>query len=220
MKTKAEFKAQHDPSNEVRFLRGRVAELESLMRREQRISGEYNEALSAVIEAVPVASPQPLIYEPRKSRGAVESPVTMVAHATDWHIGATTKPEYVEEFGSFSYSEAVSRIAAFKEKLTNKAETVRSSYKCDECVVIGTADWVSGDIHEELVRTNEFPCPVQAVKAGFLLGDLLIGLASHFKTVRAEILTAGNHDRVTKKSQCEQGALNSWGFITVSIAEQ
>jgi len=212
-----ELKSKHDPPNEVVHLRHEVQRLTHQLEDRAETSGAYNEALAGVLDAIPMAKPQPMIYRPAKGQ---KSKVVLVAHATDWHIGATTKPEYVEEFGAFNFQLAKLRVFTWLGKLLEKARVIREGYECSEVVVIGTADWVSGDIHEELVRTNEFPCPVQAVNAGFLLGDFLLGLAPHFKTVRAEILTAGNHDRVTRKPQSEQGALNSWGYVTTQIAQQ
>jgi predicted phosphodiesterase len=217
--SRAEFAGKVDPSDEVRHLRSEVHKLEAQIEKGRRDSGAFSEAMSAVLDAVPFAEPPTIKYslsvdDDEKSR------VVMVPHATDWHIGATTLPEYCEEFGEFNYSLAESRVKTWAQKIIDKTLLMRSSYVVDECVVLGTADWISGDIHEELVRTNEFPCPVQAVKSGFLLGEFLLTLAEHFPVVRAEILTAGNHDRVTRKPQSEMGALNSWGYVTTSIAQQ
>lgn len=213
---RSQFKNEVDPSNELRHLRSRVKELEHAIESRSETSGAYSEALARVLAAVPKAPPLPVVYKPQKRDG--KSEVSMVAHATDWHIGATTLKEHVEDFGEFSFTIADRRVQLWMEKLIEKTQVVRSGYSCSECVVLGTADWISGDIHEELVRTNEFPCPVQAVKAGFLLGGLLMSLSQHFETVRAEIIPAGNHDRVTRKPQAEQGALNSWGYIAAMIA--
>lgn len=214
----ADFSAKHDPSPEIRDLRSQVSRLEQQLSTEKQERGKVSNIMSDVLAAIPHAAPTPIVYKPQGN--GTKSKVVFVAHATDWHIGETTLPQYIEEFGAFNYALACERVQRWIGKLLDKLAVVRTGYTCDECVVIGTADWISGDIHEELIRCNEFPCPEQSVRAGFLLGDFLKALAPHFKSVRAEILTAGNHDRVTKKPQSEQGGINSWGFVVTHIAQQ
>jgi len=206
------------PSPELIHLRARNSQLEHQVATLQEQRGKQSEAMTRVLEAVEAAEPPKITFKADTKRAGSE--VAMVAHATDWHIGAVTNPAHVEEFGEFSWKIAKERVELFASKLIDKATTMRQSYRVSECHVIGTADWVSGDIHEELVRTNEFPAPVQAVNAGFLLGQFISTLAPHFKIVHAHILNAGNHDRITRKPQCEQGGVNSWGYVTTAIAGQ
>lgn len=127
-------------------------------------------------------------------------------------------PTYEDGFWIESYyAHRITSIA--KAPMSTKLYDLSVS-PCSYYSVYGVVVHNSGDIHEELIRTNEFGAPMQAVKAGFLLGAFLVGLSPHFKTVRAEILTAGNHDRITRKPQCEDGGVNSWGYIVASIAQQ
>lgn len=205
------------PSPQVLHLRERISALEGKIAAARSREGHYAEAISHVLQAVDIAEPPKFRFTEKSKPG---QGVTLVVHLTDWHIGQTTKPEYVEEFGDFNYALAESRVGTLLNKILDKVAVVRKGYKCEECVVIGTADWVSGDIHHELQVTNEFPAPVQAVKAGFMLGGFIVELAAHFKTVRCECLAAGNHDRITPKPQCELGGLNSWGYVATSIAKQ
>lgn len=204
----------------VHALRSRVAELETIIRKGQVSQGRFEDAIHRVVEAVPMTEPPRIVYNEKSELKKQGSAATMVVHVTDWHIGQTTLPQYIEEFGEFNYAIAEKRVNTFIDKILAKTEAVRSFYNCDDCVVIGTGDWVSGDIHEELIRTNEFPAPVQATKSGMLLGALLARLSAKFRVVRADLICAGNHDRITRKPQCEQGAFNSWGYIATNIAKQ
>ena len=77
---------------------------------------------------------------------------------------------------------------------------------------------VSGDIHEELKITNEFPLPVQTEKAGNLLGEVLLILASQFKKVYVWEVSADNHGRLNKKPQYKQRALNNMSYLVHAIA--
>lgn len=78
----------------------------------------------------------------------------------------------------------------------------------------------SGDIHPELQCTNAFPAPVQAVKAGYLIGQMIMQLAPLFPKVRVELITQDNHGRLTKKPQASDGGLNNWGFVVANIAKE
>jgi hypothetical protein len=175
--------------------------------------------MDAVLDAVPRAEVPKSLYVPAKGL-EVESPVTHVLHATDWHIGEVTNPEHVEEFGVANYAKACERVDKFSTDVIRNCAVMRKGYLIEDCVVLGTADWISGDIHDELVRTNEFPAPVQAVKSGFLLGSFIASLAPHYKRVIVYLHTAGNHDRLTRKPQSADGGLNSYGYVVCEIARQ
>jgi hypothetical protein len=150
----------------------------------------------------------------------VDSPVVHVVHLTDWHIGEVVRPEQVEDFGESNYQMACARIGRLGHMIAAQTDLMRNAYTVNECHIIGTADWISGDIHDELIRTNEFPAPVQSVKAGFLLGAFIAGLSPHFNQVKVDLITAGNHDRLTRKPQSSDGGLNSFGYIACEIAKQ
>lgn len=216
---RSEFKSKHDPSDEVRHLRATVSELEGKLESKRVASGQVSEAMDLVLSEVETftpTKPAPI----RVSSGKVSSPVTHCVHATDWHIGQRTNPNHVEEFGAFNLQLAEARIAKFAERVIHQTEVMRGSYNVDTCHILGTADWISGDIHDELIRTAEVPAPVQAVRAGYLLGGFAYQLSAHFERVVVDAMTAGNHDRITRKPQCEDGGLNSWGYVACAIAEQ
>jgi hypothetical protein len=215
-----ELVSKHAPTDEVLHLRDEVSRLSTALNARKKDSGQIDEAMIAILEAVPVAKPPKMRFNPSPCQRLVESPVVHTVHATDWHIGEVVPPEHIEEFGAANYALACDRVARLGKSVIAKTQVMRNAYHVDECHVLGTADWVSGDIHDELVRTNEFPTPVQAVKSGFLLGSFLAGLAPHFAKVTVDLITAGNHDRLTRKPQSADGGRNSWGYVVCEIAKQ
>jgi hypothetical protein len=219
MKPISALAAKHAPTDEMRHLRDEVARLTATLNQRKLAAGQIAEAMDEVLAAVKQIKPLPQVYQPVPKPGRVSSPVVQVAQATDWHIGEVTDPDQTEGFGATNYEIATQRIGKFGTQLIEKAELARHAYQIDECHVLGTADWVSGDIHEELSRTNEFPVPVAAVKAGFLLGAFLARLAPHYTQVTADLITAGNHDRITRKPQSADGGLNTWGYVVCEIAK-
>jgi hypothetical protein len=134
---------------------------------------------------------------------------TAVLHISDWHIGAQ---ENVNGFNDFNYSIACDRVKLLTNKYIDWTKMHRSMYNIDELVIIATGDMISGDIHEELLRTNEFSVPEQCVKASMLLAKMTNELSHHFKKVRVEYIVADNHSRTTKKIQFGDGK-NSYNYI-------
>jgi hypothetical protein len=206
-------------SDREKHLKEEVTRLEGILLNRKKDAGRISDVMQDVLNHVRVATP-PKISVPANKKTLVDSPVVHVVQATDWHIGEVVEEEQVEGFNAAHYSLACQRVAKFAHAIVKQTELMRNSYTVDECHVLGTADWISGDIHEELCRTNEFPSPVQAVKSGFLLGSFFVGLSAHFKKVTVDLITAGNHDRLTRKPQSSDGGLNSFGYVACEIAKQ
>ena len=209
------------PTDRERHLREQVAELEHRLANTKSGTGEIQEAMAQVLAAVKVASPPPRLPVKRPAtRSEAKSPVTHVVHLSDWHIGEVTQAEATEGMGKYNWATACERVGKLGGQIADHTNILRHAYRVDCAHILGTADWVSGDIHDELLRTNEFPAPVQAVNAGFLLGAFLVRMAGEFPRVEVDLLTAGNHDRLTRKCQSAEGGLNSWGYVVCEIARQ
>lgn len=140
---------------------------------------------------------------------------TAVLHISDWHIGAH---ENVDGFNEFNYEIACNRVKTLANKYIGWTKMHRAMYQIDELVIIATGDMISGDIHEELLRTNEFSVPEQCVKAATLVAKLTSSLAPLFGKVRVEYIVADNHSRTTKKIQFGDGK-NSYNYIVGYISK-
>ena len=203
-------------------------ELESLRASNRRLAseltaatsalGDIGEALAAVRDEVVAEPPVKLDFRPGRTADKGR-PVTLVVQLTDWHIGQVTPEDLVEGFNEFNWAIAQGRVTKFAEQLFKYTQVLRSGYTVNDCVILCTGDYISGDIHEGLVRTNEFQAPKQAVLAGRLVSAFTQTMASFFPRVRVEFVAPGNHDRLTRKPQVQAGGENSWGFVVGSIAE-
>ena len=217
-RTIAEFKSAHSPDQEVEHLRAKVAQLERKIRAERDSTGEARLIALQLTEAIEAAQPQKMVYRPpRKKSGA---PITCVLHLTDLHNGEVINRDEVDGFGEFSPEIFTARLQALGQKIIEFVTVQRSGYHIPRLHIIGTGDYVSGDIHEELKVTNAYPAPVQAVRAGYDLGALLAMLAPHFETVTSDWITSDNHGRMTRKNQAAEGGLNNWGYVVAHIIKQ
>lgn len=212
-----DFKSAHAPDADVVYLRRRVAELEAARAAERAATGEALDVVHQLSEAIVKAAPMPMQYV---AEGSSKAPCTHVLHITDWHYGAVIEKDEVDGFGEFSPEIAEARVKALGQMIVKKTEAQRHGYNVPRLHVIGTADLISGGIHQELLVTNAFPEPVQAVRCGYLLGGLLAMCAQHFETVEVDLVTLDNHGRLMKKPQAAQGGFNNWGYVVAEIAKQ
>lgn len=217
-RTADEFKSTFNPDQEVQHLRAQVAALESDLKSERKATGEARVQTLAVAESVAVATPPRMIYKaPTKKPSA---PITCVLHLTDLHNGEVTVKDEVDGFGEFGPQIFTRRLEELGRNVLSFIDTQRAGYHIPRLQILGTGDYVSGDIHEELRVTNAYPTPVQAVRAGYDLGALVAMLAPHFSEVVTDWITSDNHGRLTRKNQAAEGGQNNWGFVVAHVVKQ
>ena len=214
-----ELKDKHDPDEQVANLRERVKTEQKRLKDYKQEHGKLETFFADVAEEIQMISPMPIVYDPSSIDLAVSSPCSAAIHCTDWHIGSVQDASEIEGFGEYSPEIAQQRVQNLSERTMKWIETHRASYTIDELVLLVTGDLISGDIHEELKVTNAFPSPVQAVRAGLMLSELVAGYAPHFPTVRVEFIVADNHSRLTKKPQAKEAGFNSFNYIVGYISQ-
>lgn len=120
--------------------------------------------------------------------------------ASDWHYGEVVRPEEIGGLNKFNSEIAAKRI----ERMTNTAIDLafnhmgRAKTVYPGIFLMYGGDMISGDIHEELARTND-RTPIQCVND---LTDIMAAqvetLATKFGKVYVPCVT-GNHGRNTKR---------------------
>jgi hypothetical protein len=200
-----------NPSDRVRSLTREVQRLESALSTSQAEHGQLQvlfDQLAGLVESLP---PQPVRKLRPRARN-VTSPIAVVWHATDWHMGATQEPDEVEGFGENSPELLRRRLGNMVADLLDWVEVHRRSYQVDECRVLCTGDLISGDIHDELKITNAWPAPRQTIEAANLLAASLMELAPHFPRIIVDFVTVDNHARLTRKPQHKEAGFNSFNY--------
>lgn len=217
-------KLKEDAHSSDRRITGIISNLRSGLReKDQEIShlekvlGAANELTNDIKTAVNAAEPyRKIVWRIPRKPG---TPVVPVLQLSDWQIGEVVSCEETEGFGRFNYEIAERRVLDLTERFLRWVHTHRHGFRIEQCAVFGLGDWVSGDIHDELRRTNEFPLPVQTAKAGYLYGELLRRLDPHFSRVDVWDEGADNHGRLTIKGQFKMKALNSMSYLVRVIAQ-
>lgn len=216
-RTAEEFQSRFSPVQEVEHLRGVVRDLEAKIKRERDSTGEQRIINLALTDAIAAVTPGKMVYKPGKASGA---PITHVLQLTDLHNGEVTKKDEVDGFGEFSPEIFTSRLTKLARCVLDITRVKRSGYQIPHLHILGTGDYVSGDIHEELKVTNAYPAPVQAVRAGYDIGAMIALVAPHFERVTCDFITLDNHGRMTRKNQAAEGGENNWGYVVAHIIRQ
>ncbi len=201
---------------QVLYLRKQIVELEKQNLELRQTIGAQKELADTIVASIVAAEPfEDYKYQTPEKTG---SPVTAVILFSDWHIGEIIRKQETEDFGEYDYAIAEKRIFTIVDSFLDWVNAMRSSYVINECAVIGIGDYISGNIHQELVTTNEFPITEQTSKAGWLLGECLRRIAPNFELVNVYEVGADNHGRLQKKPQSKQKALNNKSFLVHTIA--
>lgn len=208
-----------DPSPEVRSLREKVTEQNTKINHLKIQLGQNREFFSEISNAITEIKPKEMAYRITK-KSKVESPLSCVLLLCDWHTGCVIEHDAVEGFNDFNWGIQRDRVQYLGEKFSGWVDLHKNVYSIQELVILAVGDMISGDIHDELKVTNEFPVPVQIVNAGTLFAELVASLAPQFPSVRVEYLVPDNHSRLTKKVQFKQTGLNSYNYLVGWIAQE
>lgn len=202
----------------IDWLKFKTTELEKANKDLRLKVGAQKELASELSDAVRAADPFPrhVYAKPQASK----SPVVPAIMLSDWHIGEVIQEDETEGFNRFNYQVAEDRIFGIVDSFLKWVEVQRKIYNITTVSILGLGDWVSGNIHAELLATNEFPLPVQTAKAGLLFGEVLVRISSHFDIVNVSEVGADNHGRLQPKPQAKQKAANSMSFLVHTIANQ
>lgn len=209
---------QKQPTNKEAALKEEVQRLKKQLEKKNVSSGSDELFVERLEESINNAAPSlRFINEKWRGDGSFKKnhEATEVLHISDWHIG---EMDNIGGFNKFNYDIACDRVKTLTNKVLSWTKMHRSMYKVDELVIIATGDMISGDIHDELRCTNEFPAPEQCVKAAMLISKMTNELSSSFKKVRMEYIVADNHSRTTKKMEFAPGT-NSYNYIVGTMSK-
>ncbi len=179
--------------------------------------GSRDELIGEITTAVEAR--RPIQVKRRRGQSGKLPLVSVVLKLSDWHIGEVIKRDQTEGRNAYNWRVAQDRLlGVIIPNFLKWVDGNRKTYRIEEVVVSCEGDYVSGDIHEELKVTNEFPTTVATARAGDLLGETILTMAPHFAKTTVLAIGGGNHDRTTRKPIGKERVQNSWGFLVHHIA--
>ena len=168
--------------------------------------------VDAINELTPAFDPTPLIqYASPKGKYVGTHSQTMIAPLTDTHIGEEVYSEQMLDINSYDFTLFNRRLWGWSQQVLNLANYRRNIAKVDDLIIPMLGDMISGDIHEELARSNISNCMQQMIRGANLIAQALMFLAPHFKTVRVPCVV-GNHGRMTRKPPMKDKYMD-WDYM-------
>ena len=191
----------------------RKAEIDRIRRSEetQNVEIERYKKMLGVIEQVNDAEPNiPKWVSPKKTKKSYVGQPTLLL--SDLHFDEVVELDNIQGFNEYNRKIAVKRLGNVIDGTVQVAKNHISNIEFEGFVLLLGGDILTGDIHEELARTNEGPVADSVV---FWVGQLAsaIGhLADEFGRVFIPCVR-GNHDRYGKKKQSKQQSQEAFTWI-------
>lgn len=213
---KSGLDAQTLAEHESLHLRDRVRELETTLKaeRRERLSEDRIRAEVFGLADAAIEMPNWALKEPKKSHGIAGSIPSVLW--SDWHWGEVVLPGQIHHKNEFNVSIAKRRLRRLVETTIGLCfnHMVNPSYP--GLVVNLGGDLVSGDIHEELVETNELTSAQTLIDITGSLAWALKMLADKFGRLWI-ISVAGNHGRMTKKPRAKNRAFTNFDWVIANL---
>lgn len=195
------------------YAKYRIQQLEQENKKLLLRKSYFKELRQAIKEAI-YALPAPRQIKPPNIKTVTGT--TCFFAFSDWHIGEVIARDAVGSFGGFNYEIAQKRLQEIVAAMLDWVKRERP----EKVVLLFLGDYISGNIHDELLHTNEFPEPVQAIKAGELVAWVVEEFSKKSTNVRVCGVAADNHGRLRKKPYHKQKALASYSYVVLEFARQ
>ena len=196
---------------QVQTLKAEVGYYKKLYAQALKSSSSQEAIVDAIHSYAPTFDKVPLIPPPRYGT-AKGSPQTMVAVLTDTHVGERVSLTQMSGLNSYDLDIFSRRMSGWTQQVFNLAVYRRSICPVDDLVVPMLGDMVSGDIHEELSRSNIDNCMMQMLSAAHVIAQALMFLAPHFSSITVPCVV-GNHGRMTRKPPMKDKYMD-WDYLT------
>jgi hypothetical protein len=206
-----DFRQQN--SEIVQELNRQLAEKDDLIKNYRKEHGKLAVFFDQVTKSITPIEP----VEIRRKKSLGTSVAVPVLHISDSHMGAVQDPNEIEGFNAFNPDICRRRNIEFVSKAVEWVELHKQAYAINKIAVMITGDLISGDIHDELIRTNAFPSPVQVVEAAKIHAQQISILCSMFDSVTVHFIVEDNHSRLTRKPQAKEAALNSFNYLVAEL---
>ena len=140
-----------------------------------------------------------------------QHPQTVVAPLTDTHIGESVNGEQMVGLNTYDFKVFNNRLFGWATQLLNLVNYRRNIAEVDDLIIPMLGDMISGDIHEELARSNISNCMEQMIRGANLIAQAMMFLAPNFKTIHIPCVV-GNHGRMTRKPPMKDKYMD-WDYM-------
>ena len=203
-------------------LRARIQMLERALRRAEQAQATQEEIRRKIFGLAATPPREVAAIKPKATSlddGAPGVPVLMLS---DWHIGETVQPGAA---GGNRYNTTIAfeRAAALFENAVHVIElqwrAAGKQGKPTQIVLPLLGDFVSGEIHDELERTNDVDPLPSVLAARDILLTLIRGFADHYGRVICPCVS-GNHGRTDRKPTAKHALWRNLDWLLYTMLER
>lgn len=156
----------------------------------------------------------------RPYRSGVRSEATVVVCASDWHVEEEVKRSKVSGLNQYNLDIAKARAHQFFQRAVKLTVKEQQDIPIKEMVLFLGGDFISGNIHEELLE-NCLLRPIEAIiYAQELLESGIIFLLKNTSLRLTIVCTVGNHSRITGKTHISTEQGNSLEYMMYHSLKQ
>lgn len=179
---------------------------------------KYEEALDTIarqereLEALGVLKSQveTFVIEPRYGHGTSEG--TVVAVASDWHIEERVDPARVNSLNTYNLDIAHARVTRLFQSLLRLVRLLQQDIKVEVLVLAMLGDYITNDIHDELLDITALRPTEAIVMAQNLIISGIEFLLNNSTLKLVLDCHSGNHGRTTRQTHfsSENGHSLEW----------
>lgn len=199
-----------NPSTDTNLLHDEIRKLKGQLdsKKRETIDDEY--VKRKIIGLAETKPDVPMwMVRPSKSKKNVGVPTLF---ASDWHWGEIVDPRQIGGVNEFNMSIAQDRARAMIEKTIDLCRNHLGTIEYPGIVFALGGDMVSGDIHDELIATNETEIMPTVIDLWGVLVWCIDRLADEFGNVFVPCVT-GNHGRNTHKIRAKGRNYTSFDWL-------
>jgi len=208
-----------EQSEIVEALEQEILKQKQILKDYQKDHGKLDVLFNRLNKSVAPLHPLKVVYSP-KEEAKVDSPCSGVLEISDWHYGARVVSAEIENFNEYDLDICKSRAFDLVARYVKWIDVKRTAFKIPTLEIICLGDFISGDIHDELRRTNVITVPEQAIGVAGLLASTIGSLSPYFDNVIIHFLVADNHGRLTDKPQSNEEGKNHWNYVVGNHAKE
>lgn len=179
---------------------------QSLKAREQELEEAYSKL--AILEAVAELNPTPSKWRVRAEKRTSKPATIVVSLLSDLHLDEIVDPTQTHG-NAYNRTVATERIAKWADRVAKLADDGH-----DGLVLLWGGDMVTGEIHDELARTNDGKGLIDTCLYWSEVLASALNLVAEKWGGRVEVYcTYGNHGRADKKMQLKDYAARNFDYL-------
>lgn len=138
---------------------------------------------------------------------------TVVVLASDWHIEERVDPNTINDLNTHNLDIARERAVEFFQAALRLTEILGKDVKISTMILALLGDFITGDIHEEMMETAEVEPALAIIEAQKILASGIQFLLDNSKLDLVIPCHSGNHARTTKETRHATEAGHSLEYL-------